>query len=174
MKEKCKTFIPCVFFIGILIAFDQFTKYLVTVKLKGNAPFVLINGVFEFSYSENRGAAFGILQGGFILFFIVSLIVVAFVLYALWKMPAERHYIPLRISLIMIAAGAAGNMIDRLIKGYVVDFLYFKLINYPIFNVADSYVTVSVILLLILVLAYYPEKDLDFLKPGRKPDRKES
>lgn len=63
-------------------------------------------------------------------------------------------------------AGALGNFIDRTLQGYVIDFFYFKWINFPIFNVADIYVTTAVILLLVLVLFYYKEEELDFI--GRK------
>ena len=64
----------------------------------------------------------------------------------------------------MISAGAVGNMIDRVSQGYVVDFLYFKLINFPVFNVADIYVTVSVVCFAVLILFYYKEDDFSFLK----------
>ena len=66
----------------------------------------------------------------------------------------------------MIASGAAGNFIDRLVQGYVVDFLYFKLIDFPIFNVADCYVTVATAVLLFLVLKVYSDEDFEVLKPG--------
>ena len=68
-------------------------------------------------------------------------------------------------------AGAIGNMIDRAVRGYVVDFFYFRLIDFPIFNVADIYVTVTMILLLILILFYYKEEDLEFLSRKGKHGR---
>ena len=73
-----------------------------------------------------------------------------------------------RILLIMIFSGAAGNIVDRIFLSAVTDFLYFKLINFPVFNVADIYVTVSGILVAILLIFYYKEEDLDFLKFKRK------
>ena len=72
-------------------------------------------------------------------------------------------YSKLHISLILIAAGAIGNLIDRVRLGYVVDFFYFSLINFPVFNVADIYVTVSSFYLVILLLFVYKESDLEFL-----------
>ena len=78
----------------------------------------------------------------------------------------------------MIASGAAGNMIDRVSHDYVVDFIYFVLINFPIFNVADIYVTVSTFLFVILFLFYYKENDFNFLsfrqqKPIREKDNEQ-
>ena len=69
-----------------------------------------------------------------------------------------------------IAAGAAGNLIDRVSQGYVVDFLYFKLIDFPIFNVADCYVTVATAILMVLFLWYYKDEEFEMLFPGRKEE----
>ena len=69
---------------------------------------------------------------------------------------------PLQIAMILLGAGAVGNLIDRVVNNFVIDFLYFKLINFPIFNVADCYVTISLILLIWLILFYYKEEELDF------------
>ncbi len=152
-----------------LTAFDQWTKQLAVEKLMGHEPFVIWNNVFEFLYSENRGAAFGIMQGGRPFFVVVAVIVFAAVIYVLWNLPASRKYIPLGACAVTIAAGAAGNLIDRLSTNYVVDFLYFKLIDFPIFNVADCYVTVSTaILCLLLVSGFYREEDLSFLQRAGK------
>lgn len=164
------------FLAGLLaaIAADQWTKALAVSHLKGQPPFVVIDGVFELLYSENRGAAFGMLQGRQGFFFLVALVVVAAVIYFLWRMPVKRKYVPMTVCLFLIAAGAVGNMIDRVSQGYVVDFLYFKLINFPIFNVADCYVTAATALLLILLVFYYKDEDLAVfslkLKKGRQHD----
>ena len=71
---------------------------------------------------------------------------------------------PLLITCTLLVSGAAGNFIDRVRFGYVRDFIYFKLINFPVFNVADCYVTVSVVLLIILILFVYKEDDFEFFK----------
>ena len=73
----------------------------------------------------------------------------------------NRHFLPLRVCAVMLAGGAIGNVIDRLYLGYVVDFFYFKLIDFPVFNVADIFVTVSMFLLIFLILFFYKEDDLD-------------
>ena len=78
-------------------------------------------------------------------------------------MPDDKKYTIMHILLVMIASGAFGNMIDRLRHDYVVDFIYFVIINFPIFNVADIYVTVSTFLFVILFLFYYKENDFSFL-----------
>ena len=72
----------------------------------------------------------------------------------------------------LIGAGAVGNFIDRMSNGYVVDFFYFKLINFPVFNVADIYVTLSAVFLVILLLFKYKEEDLNVLVNSLKKSRK--
>ena len=81
------------------------------------------------------------LPGKTIVLFLIAVVVLGVVLYMLWRMPDGKKYRPLAVCLMGIASGAVGNMIDRISQSYVVDFLYFKLINFPIFNVADCYVT---------------------------------
>ncbi|MCI9147857.1 MAG: signal peptidase II [Hungatella sp.] len=154
-----------VFLAGFLCLtwFDQWTKHLAAGALVGNGPIVVWDGVFEFLYSENRGAAFGILQGRQGFFFAVAIAVFGFVAYAMAKLPAKKRYVPMEVCLVMVMAGAAGNLIDRVFHGYVVDFLYFKLIDFPIFNVADCYVTVGTALLLVLFLWYYSDEEFDML-----------
>ena len=81
-----------------------------------------------------------------------------------WKLPDEKKFVPLRICITLITAGAAGNLIDRVVQGYVVDFLYFILIDFPIFNVADCYVVIACILFIVLILFYYKDdNDFEFL-----------
>ena len=85
-----------------------------------------------------------------------------------WQLPDEKKFVPLRICITLITAGAAGNLIDRVVQGYVVDFLYFILIDFPIFNVADCYVTVATAVLLILLMKVYSDEDLAVLWQKRK------
>lgn len=150
----------------LLIAFDQWTKRLAYHGLRVNGPIVIWDGVFELLYSENRGAAFGILQGKHWFFLLVAGAVVLVILLFLYKLPDGKRYLPLYYCLILLVSGAVGNMIDRFVQGYVVDFLYFSLIDFPIFNVADCYVVVSAVLLVLLTGFFYKEEELDFL--GKK------
>ncbi|MDE6219427.1 MAG: signal peptidase II [Lachnospiraceae bacterium] len=147
----------------LLIAVDQTTKYFAVTKLMNQKPWVVWEGVFELHYLENRGAAFGMLQGQKIFFVLIAVIILAVIVYVLIKIPYQKMYTKLHITLVFIASGAIGNLIDRIQYDYVVDFLYFSLINFPIFNVADIYVTLSSIYLVILLLFVYKESDLEFL-----------
>lgn len=80
----------------------------------------------------------------------------------------NRHFLPLRICAVLVMSGAIGNFIDRLRLNYVVDFLYFKLINFPVFNVADIYVTVAAFSFFLLLFFYYKEEDLEQIFHNRK------
>lgn len=147
----------CVF-IGIII--DQYTKQLAVAHLQ-DAPVPIIEGVFELQYLENRGAAFGMLQNKQWFFLIITVVLLFFITKLYIGLPRTKRVLPLRISLIFITAGAIGNMIDRIRLNYVIDFLYFKLIDFPIFNVADIYVTVSTFFIAFLILFYYKETEFD-------------
>ena len=152
----------------VLIGLDQWTKVLAVKHLMGQEPMVIWNGVFELHYLENRGAAFGILQGQKGVFLICTAAVLAILAFYYNRMPVEKRYLPMRIVGILLGAGAVGNLIDRMMQSYVVDFLYFKLIDFPIFNVADCYVTVGAILLAILILFVYKDEELGFLSLKKK------
>ena len=134
----------------LLLAIDQGSKYLAVI---------LIPGVFQLEYLENRGAAFGILQNQRVLLLIVTLIIFGGLCYFYCKMGSGRKWRPLQSAIVLIAAGAIGNMIDRFARGYVVDFFYFSLIHFPVFNVADCYVVVGAVIALLLLLFYYKEED---------------
>jgi Signal peptidase (SPase) II. len=95
---------------------------------------------------------------------IITIILIVLLLIVYFKIPKERKYLPIQIIWVFILAGAVGNFIDRISFKYVVDFIYFELIDFPIFNIADSYLTVSCILLLILGIFYYKDNDLAFIE----------
>ncbi len=150
--------------IALLVFIDRYTKGLAVRYLKDKDPIKLIPGVFELRYLENKGAAFGMLQDMRTLFLVVGGIFVAVVLYFLIRIPATAKYRMLRICLVLLGAGAIGNLIDRFFTVYVIDFLYFVYIDFPIFNVADIYVTVSAAALIILLIFIYKDDDLDMKK----------
>ncbi len=152
-----------ILFLAILIIIDQVTKYFAVLHLKDSAPFEIWEGVFELKYLENRGAAFGMLQNQKVFFIFIAAVILMVIAYVLVKAPTQNKYVKLHVALVLVAGGAIGNMIDRLRLDYVVDFLYFSLINFPIFNVADIYVTLASIFLVILLLFVYKESDLEFL-----------
>ena len=159
--KRITNYITALISVVVLVCIDQFTKYLVVGHLKDRPAYVLIRNIFQLEYLENRGAAFGILQNQRVFFYISVLLITAAVIWFYSKVPMERKYLPLRICAVLIVGGAFGNSIDRIRLNYVVDFFYFKLIDFPIFNVADIYVTVAAFLLVILILVYYKEEDLE-------------
>ena len=165
-KNGLKNYVMAVILVIVAVLIDQYTKYLAVTHLKDGPAYVLIDNVFELNYLENRGAAFGLLQNRQIFFVCVAILIFAFILYCYVRIPKTGRYLPLRLCGIFIVAGAAGNLIDRIRLGYVVDFFYFRLIDFPVFNVADIYVTVSFAVLLILIFFRYKEEELEFL--GRK------
>ena len=155
----------CSFLVGtILFVFlDQVTKQLAVQYLK-NAPAVpILPEIFELSYLENHGAAFGILQGQKMFLVIITGLTMALLIYAYFCIPEKKRYASLHLLLILIVSGAVGNFIDRCANDYVVDFFYFKLIDFPVFNVADIYVTVSTCLLIVLFCFYYNEEDVNLM-----------
>ena len=153
----------------VLIVIDQMTKLMAIHGLMNQQPFVILDGIFELHYLENRGAAFGILQGKKAFFIIFTILVLAFIAYIyLKRIPDEKKFRLLDGICILFFAGAVGNFIDRVFRNYVVDFFYFKLIDFPIFNVADIYVTVAAFAMIILGLFYYKEDDYNKIFPAKK------
>lgn len=176
-KQHLKSYLLACIGIGIGILLDQYTKMLAVKHLKNQSSIDIIENVFQLHYLENKGAAFGMLQNQKLFFIITTSIVLVLICLFYINMPHTKRLIPLRLCLIGIAAGAVGNFIDRIRLNYVVDFLYFELIDFPVFNVADIYVTLSAIGLILLILFYYKEDDLEalfrFFPPKVRPDQKE-
>ena len=167
-KKRLATFLLFLVSTAVVVAFDQWTKNLAVEHLKGQEDISLIPGVLCLHYLENRGAAFGIFQDQRTFLLILTAIILICVCYVLWRIPSDKKYNLLKLLCIMITAGGIGNLIDRVRLNYVVDFIYFSLIDFPVFNVADIYVTTSMFLLLILVLCYYKDEDFQFLKWKRE------
>lgn len=137
----------------LLIALDQLSKRAVLHHLAGGGEVDIIPGFFRLLYVENRGAAFGILQEGRPLFIVITIAVIGFLLYAIYR-KREEVTGPLRVALVLILAGAVGNFIDRIRLHFVVDFLSFRFFDrdFAVFNLADSYIVVGTILLMVYVL----------------------
>ena len=143
----------------LLLAIDRITKKIAVHQIMKH-DVDLIPDVLSLHYLENRGAAWGWFQNATWLFVLVTVVVVIAMLYFYSHIPIERKYTLLRLSIIILSAGAVGNFIDRIMWHYVVDFIYIKCINFPVFNIADCYVCVSAVLLLYCFLIKY--KDVDF------------
>jgi len=148
--------ISCILFIFV----DQLTKWFAVQFLKNRSDIVLIPEILELHYLENVGVAFGALKNRQwipILFAILITVVFSCLYYSIAK---EKGFLLLKISLIGIIAGALGNMIDRIWHGYVIDFIYAVFIDFPVFNIADCYIVISIIILAILMLFIYSEEEL--------------
>lgn len=151
------------FFVGIiaLTIVDQLSKILVINTISGVKTVPIFENVFHLTYWENRGAAFGIMQNQRLILLIITIAVVVFAcVYMVAKKPKSFMFTS---SLTLLIGGAIGNMIDRIFKGYVVDFLDFRLIDFPIFNVADCFVVVGAILLCIYLIFIEGKKTNDRL-----------
>ncbi len=148
--------------IAVLVGADQLTKYLATSYLEHQPP-VGWDGVFVLQYSRNDGAAFGLFRDQtWILIGLTSLLVLAVL--ALLLSGRYRRSFMVNLSGVLVVAGGLGNLIDRIWHGYVIDFFYFEMINFPIFNVADVFVVCGAVLLLIYFL--FVQKDDDGLLPA--------
>jgi signal peptidase II len=147
--------------IAILIVLDQATKWLIARNVVLYSSLKVIPGFFNITHIRNKGAIFGAFSQTdkplvFVLLTAASFIALALVIYYFYKTPASERGLKLALSLIL--AGALGNLIDRLFRGNVIDFLdfYIKNRHWPFFNVADSCITIGAVLLLFFFLIRKP------------------
>ena len=166
-KKNVMAVIGWVVLVLVLLGIDQYTKYMAITVLKEKEVIVFLKNILSFSYVENTGAAWGIVSGKIPLFVVITVILVAAILFVVYRLQfavneKNRNIIFItKLDLIILVAGALGNLIDRIWHGYVVDFIKTDFIEFPVFNVADCYVTVSIFLLVILILFFMKEEDLD-------------
>ncbi|ERT63316.1 MULTISPECIES: signal peptidase II [Peptoniphilus] len=146
---------PIFFFVVLLVMMDQLSKFFVVSFLKGQSPYILIDGFLSFYYIENRGAAFGILQNSQLLFSIITIVVLLGLMIYLIK-NYKSSSLATKISLTLIIAGAIGNFIDRLRLKYVIDFISFRMFghDFAVFNLADSFIVIGTIIVMILVILH--------------------
>ena len=163
--SSCMHWIRGCIIILLLTILDQGSKSLVLAHLKDQPDISLIPGVLQLRYLENRGMAFGLFEGKIPVFVILCLLFFGVFIYVYARIPKSRYYLPLSVTALVMVSGALGNFIDRVCRGYVVDFIYFSLIDFPVFNIADMYVVCSGILFVILVcFRYKNDEDYDFLR----------
>lgn len=137
---------------------DQLTKYLVVTNIGGSDTVTAIPGVIDFVYVQNTGAAFSILSNSIELLSVISSIFcIGVVAYMITQRPKHKLLIT---SLGLLFGGAAGNVIDRIFRGYVVDFIETTFIRFPVFNVADVAITIGAILLVIYFL-FFDRKEME-------------
>lgn len=162
-----------IFLIAALIGVDQASKWMIYSNQVKFEKLQVIKDFFYLTYHENRGAAFGILQNFRWVFIVLTIVAVVGMV---WYFIKNKHLL-LRIALSVLIAGALGNFIDRLLRGFVVDFLHFYPFgyNFPVFNVADVCVNIGVALLVIYLLFIYKEPSKDKtaqteVTDGKQPD----
>ena len=146
---------------ALVLVADQYTKMLVAANLELGVSSEFIKGILDLTYIHNTGGAWGMLSGYTWLLVSVTLVIMLVCIALIMRYGVKNKLI--FWALILVLSGGIGNMIDRIRLEYVVDFFYFVLINFPIFNVADIYVSVACVLLTIVMLFVYKEEDLDFL-----------
>ncbi len=159
--------------ICILVVFDQLTKYLTVEFLRpidgstqGAEAIDFIPGFIGLRYAENTGAAFSILEGQIWFFAIITLLTLAFIIY-MYHSKKVKHISGVT-ALVLIAGGAIGNLIDRLLNGFVVDMFEFQFITFAIFNVADIFITIGGVFVVYYVLFQY-DKD----NPSKKVENED-
>lgn len=160
-KRKASAILLAFVELLVLIFLDQATKWFALIYLKGEKAVPLIKDVFELSYVENYGAAFGILQNNRILLAVFAGMIVIILIGVYFFLPTYQKFSSMRLLLVILLAGTIGNMIDRIRLGYVIDFLYFRLIDFPVFNIADIYVTCSIAVILFQIFFFYNDQDMD-------------
>lgn len=143
----------------LIIAFDQITKYIITSDFAIGESRTVIEGILNFTYVQNKGAAFGMLQGARVFFIILTVVVfVVLILYLVKTRPQS----PLeKLALTFMAGGAIGNFIDRLALSYVRDFIEVKFIYFPVFNIADCFVCIGAGLYILYALMDSVRKNKD-------------
>jgi signal peptidase II len=147
-KEKKDSFLlhsAGIWVIVAVILLDQLTKALISHYIPLNQSITLISHVFSLTLVHNTGAAFGILKNQTILFIIISLIALPSIYFTFKADPERRRSGITQLALFLVISGAIGNLIDRVAWGYVIDFLDFHV--WPVFNVADSAITIGAVLL---------------------------
>lgn len=157
-------YLPAILSFCLLVGIDQFVKYLVYSKMELHSSIVVWQDIFEIHYIQNSGAAWGLFENKQVLFIISSILVLFIGIFLYIKCINRDIFKDIRMLIILILSGAVGNMIDRIRFQYVVDFLYFKLIDFPVFNIADCYVTIGFIFLIILILFKYKDEDFEKIK----------
>lgn len=133
----------------LIIAADQMSKIGIASRFQPGEQKLIIDKVLSFTYVQNRGAAFGILQGARVFFLVLTAVMfIAAAIYIIKVRPKSRLE---KTAIAFIAGGALGNMIDRAVLGYVRDFIATEFIDFPVFNIADCFVCIGAFLYIIYV-----------------------
>ena len=158
-----KKYILPIILIILLVAVDQYTKYLVIQNIELNSQIPLLGDVLVLGHIQNKGAAWGSFSGKTALLLVITIIVAILLCRLYLKIINNDKFKLVRYCFIFVLSGAFGNLIDRVRFGYVTDFIYFKIINFPLFNFADICVTCSMFILIFLFIFKYKSDDLEEL-----------
>lgn len=162
--ERIKSLMTAFVSLVLLVILDFVSKRLAIKYLANSEGKSFIEGILRLEYVENRGAAFGVLTGRLLPIVILTPVIIGVVVFLYIRSLESKKFRVLRVLCILFLAGSIGNFIDRVAYGFVVDFLEIQFFEFPIFNVADIYLTVSTIVLVILILFYYKEADWEMMK----------
>lgn len=170
-------FLRAIVAIVVLVAFDQYTKYMIVEHFAMHEYYPIAGDIFGLYYLQNEGMSWGMFQGKQVVFLIFTVIVLIAVGFLYVRLLRDSYFRPLNVCMLFLGSGAIGNMIDRVLgteflhtgntdtiqflHGGVVDFLYIKLINFPVFNVADMYVTLSIAVIVVLLFTKYRHVELE-------------
>ena len=146
----------------VLNLVDRLSKFATTYYCE-NENYTVIDKFFEITYMKNSGGAFGILNNQRFFFIFIALLFISLIIFLLFAMPDDKKYNTLHIWLSFILAGTIGNMADRIVYGYVIDMIYIKKIDFPVFNISDIFMSLGTIFTMIIVLFRLKEKDFEFL-----------
>ena len=144
----------------LFVVIDQVVKILVINKMALQQSITIINNFFNITYVRNTGAAWSILSGNVLLLIMISVLALVTIYYYLIK-DKDLNKIDI-VSYSMLIGGIIGNLIDRIVHGYVIDYLDFKIFNYnfPIFNIADTLIVISIIIIgMSLIVGEYREQN---------------
>lgn len=166
-------------FTGIsgLIMLDQLSKAFASSNLKNSDSVTVIKGFFDLTYVENRGAAWGVLSGRISILVIITVILIPVFVFCMLRIYKNKELLDssklksvslLHFDLILLLSGAVGNFIDRIIKGYVVDFFQFTFFDFPVFNVADCYITIGAVFFIVIYMFLLKDDDITILFKGEK------
>ena len=170
MKKIGRILIPLVAIL-CMVGLDQWTKYLTIQYLSDGHEVKVLGDALVISYVQNRGMAWGLFQNGQMIFALLTPIAIAAIVFLYVRTPWEPEYRPIRIAEVMLVGGALGNLLDRIFRydpvdgklfhGFVVDMIYLKAIKFPVFNVADVFVTVAFFLMVFLLIFVYNEDEFN-------------
>lgn len=170
-KKKLTKYLLLSILTIILVGIDQISKYLIVNRLNIEKNYPVIPQLISFEYLENRGVAFGFMDGKMTLITIVVILVTIGIIYIIKLLQnsiyrnydLSKKFSFLQILCTFMIAGAIGNLIDRIRLGYVVDFIKFDFIDFPSFNIADCYVVVATILVFIILMFFTNENEFESL-----------